>query len=119
MSYLFPGIFGLLEEPTQSTQVPSADGSPTFLPAAVMYSPLLRLRVHVATETLERTILKQLVQRFQGDFALLQPQIELLDQPTTSKSSSLITLENKNKTSEKRFSYETCRYNSRLISLQS
>ena len=83
-----------------------------------MYSTLLQLRAHVETEKLERPTLKQLVQRLQKDFDLLQPQIELLEQPTTSKSSSLMTLENKITVLEKRLSTETCRYNSRLNSLQ-
>ena len=81
------------------------------------YSTLLQLRTHVETEKLERTTLKQLVQRLQRDFALLQPQIESLDQSPASKS-SLATLENKIKVLEKRLSTETCRYNSRLNSLQ-
>ena len=59
-----------------------------------MYSTLLQLRTHVETEKLERTTLKQLVQRLQIDFALLQPQIESLDRPPTSKS-PLVTLGNK------------------------
>ena len=86
-----------------------------------MYSTLLQLRTHVETEKLERTTLKHLVQRLQSDFALLQPQTEPLEQPTTSKSSSLMTLENKiflERVLEKRLSNETCRYNSRLNSLQ-
>ena len=58
------------------------------------YSTLLQLRKHVETEKLERTKLKQLVRRLQRDFALLQPQIESLDRPPTSKS-SLVTLEKK------------------------
>ena len=69
------------------------------------------------TEKLERTTLKQLVQRLQRNFALLQPQVESLDRPPTSKS-SLVTLENKNKVLDKRLSTETCRYKSRLKSLQ-
>ena len=52
-----------------------------------MYSTLLQLHTHVQTEKLERTTLKQLVQRLQRDFALLQPHIETLDQQTTNKSS--------------------------------
>ena len=43
----------------------------------------------LSTEKVERTFLKQLVQRRQRDFALLQPHFESIDQPTTSKSSSL------------------------------
>ena len=82
-----------------------------------MYSTLLQLRTHVETEKLERTTLKQLVQRLLKDFALLQPQIKSLDRPPTSKS-SLVTLENKIKVLENRLSTETCRYNSRLNSLQ-
>ena len=86
-------------------------------PAGVMYSIVLQLRSHVETEQLERTTLKQLVQRLQRDFALLQPQIESLDRPPTSKW-SLVKLENKFKVLEKRLSTETCRYHSRLNSLQ-
>ena len=82
-----------------------------------MYSTPLQLRTHVETEKLERTTLKQLVQRLQRDFALLQPQIESLGQRPTSKS-SLLTLENKIKVLEKRLSTETCRCNSRLNCLQ-
>ena len=82
-----------------------------------MYSTLLQLRTHVETEKLECTTLKQLVQLLQRDFALLQPKIESLDLQPTSKS-SLVTLENKIKILEKRLSTETCRYNSRLNSLQ-
>ena len=65
----------------------------------------------------ERTTLKQLVQRLQRDFGLLQPQIESLDGPPTSQS-SLVNLENKIKVLEKRLSTETCRYQSRLNFLQ-
>ena len=115
MNCLFPGFFGLLEEPTPSARVLSTDGSPTISSAGAMYPSLLQLRAHVETENLERTVPKQLVQRLQRDFALLQPQLESIDQPTTSMSSSL---EIKFKTLEKRLSTETCRYNSRLNSLQ-
>ena len=95
MNYLFPGSFRLPEEPTSPSQAPPIDDDPTLSPAGVMYSTLIQLRTHVETEKLERTFLKQLVQRLQRDFALLQPQIELLEQLTTSKSSSLMTLEKK------------------------
>ena len=78
MSYLFFGLFGLPEEPTP---VLSAEGSPTLSPAGVMYTILQQLCDHVETEKLEKTTLQQLVQRLQRDFALLLPQIELLDQP--------------------------------------
>ena len=115
MSYLFSGLFGLPEETTPSTQVLSTDGSQTLSPAGAKYSTLLQLLAHVEIEKLERTVLKQLVHRLQTDFALLQHQLESLDQPTTSKSSSL---ENKIKVLEKRLSTETCRYSSRLNSLQ-
>ena len=118
MKYLFPGSFGLPEEPTSPAQEPPIDDDPTLSPAGIMYSTLLQLRTQVETEKLERIFLKQLVQRLQRDFALIQPQIELLEQPTTSKSSSLMTLENKIRVSEKRLSTETCRYISRLNSLQ-
>ena len=94
MNYLFPGSFGLSEETTSLVQAPPIDESPTPSPVGVMYSTLLQLRTYVETEKLERTILKQLVQRLQRDFALLQPEIESLDQPPTSKS-SLVTLEKK------------------------
>ena len=117
MNYLYLGFFGLSEKPTPPAQAPFIDENPTLSPVGVMYSTLLQLRTHVETEKLERTTLKQLVQRLQRDFALLQPEIESLDQPTTSKS-SLVTLENKIKVLEKRLSTETCRYNSRLNSLQ-
>ena len=118
MSYLFPGSFGLLEEPTSPAQAPPIDGNPMLSPAVVMYSTLLQLSTHVETEKLERTTLKQLVQRLQRDFALLQPRIDLPEQRTTSKSSSLMTLESKLRVLENRLSTETCRYNSRLNSLQ-
>ena len=115
MSYPFLGFFGLPDEPTLSTQAPTTDGSPTISSAGAMYSTLLQLHTHVQTEKLERTNLKQLVERLQRDFALLQPQLDSLDQPATSKSSSL---ENKTKILEKRLPTETCRYNSRLDSLK-
>ena len=107
MSFLFPGSFGLLEEPTSPTQAPPTDGNPMLSPAGVMYSILLQLRTQVETEKLERTTLKQLVQRLQRDFALLKPQTELLEKPTTSKSSALKALENKIRRLEKRLSTET------------
>ena len=113
MNYLFPGSFGLSEEPTSPAQATPIDETPMLSPAGVMYSTLLQLRTHVETEKLERTTLKQLVQRLQRDFALLQPQIESLDGPPTSKS-SWVKLENKFKVLEKRLSTETCRYHSRL-----
>ena len=50
MSYPFPGFFELSEEPTLSTQVPPADGSPTFSSSGVTYSTLLQLCAHVETE---------------------------------------------------------------------
>ena len=117
MKYLFPGSFGLPEEGTSPVQASPIDANPTLSPAGVMYSTLLQLCTHVETKKLERTTLKQLVQRLQRDFALLQPQIESFDRPPTSKS-SLVTLENKIKVLEERLSTETCRYNSRLNSLQ-
>ena len=109
MNYFFPGSFGLLEEPTSTAQAPPINGNSTQSPAGVMYSTLLQLRTHVETEKIERTTLKQLVQRLQRDFAFLQPHIELLEQPTTSKSSSLMTLEIIVRVLEKRLSTETCR----------
>ena len=117
MNYLFPGSFGLSEEPTSPAQAPARDGNATLSPAEVIYSTLLQLRTHVETEKLERTTLKQLVQRLQRDFALLQPQIESFDQPPTSKV-SLVTLENKIKVLEMRLSIETGRCHSRLNSSQ-
>ena len=117
MIYLFPGSFGLPEEPTSPAQPPPIDGNPTVSSAGVMYSTLLQLRA-CGDKKLERPTLKQLDQRLQKDFALLQPQIELLERPTTSESSSLMTLENKITVLEKHLSTETCRYNSRLNSLQ-
>ena len=83
-----------------------------------MLSTLLQLRIHVESEKLERAILEQLVQLVQRDFALLQPQIEVLDKPTTSKSPSLMTPEKENKILEKRLSTENCRHTSQLNSLQ-
>ena len=117
INYLLPGSFGLSEEPTSPVQVPPIDKNSTLSPAGVMYSTLIKLRTHVETEKLERTTLKQLVQRLQKDFALLQSLIESLDQPPTNKS-SLVTIQNKIKVLENRLSTETCRYNSRLNSLQ-
>ena len=101
MSHLFPGSFGLTEEST------SPHGTP-MSPSGVMYSTLLQLHKHGETEKLERTTLRQLVQRLQRDFAHLQPQIELLEQqPSTSRSSSLMAFENKIRVLEKRSSTET------------
>ena len=117
LNYLFPGSFGLSEELISAAQATPIHDTPMLSPAAVMYSTLLQLRSHVETEKLERTTLKQLIQRLQRDFALLQPQIESLDGPPTSKS-SLIKLENRIKVLEKRPSTEMCRYQSRLNSLQ-
>ena len=117
MKYLFAGSFGLSEEPTSPVQAPPIDENPTLSPLGVMYSTLLQLHTLVEMKKLERTTPKQLVQRLQRDFALIQPQIESLDRPPTSKS-SLVTLEIKINVLEKRLSTETCRYNSRLNSLQ-
>ena len=91
MKYLFPGSLGLSEETTSPVQAPSIDENPTLSPAGVMYSTISQLRTHVETEKKERKTLKQLVQRLQRDFALLQPQTESLGQQPTSKS-SLLTL---------------------------
>ena len=119
MNYLFPGSFGLSEEPTSPAQAPPIDGNPTLSSAGVKHSTLLQLRTHVETQKkLERTTLKQLFQRLLKDFTLLQPQTEPLEQLTTSKSSSIIPLENKLRVLKKRLYTETCRYNSRLNSLQ-
>ena len=117
MNYLFPGSFGLSEETISPVQAPPIHENSTLSPAGKMYSTLLQMRTHVETEKLERTTLKQLVQRLQRDFALLQPQIESLDRPPTSKS-SLVTLKDNIKVLENSLSAETCRYNSRLNSLQ-
>ena len=117
MNYLFPGSFGLSEEPISPAQATPIDEIPMLSPAAVMNSTLLQLRSHVETEKLGRTTLKQLIQRLQRDFALLQPQIESPDGPPTSKP-SLVKLENKIKVLEERLSTETCQYHSRLNSLQ-
>ena len=108
MNFLFPGSFGLTEEPALPAQAPPIDGNPTPSPAGVMYSTLQQLRTHVGTEKLERTILKQLVQRLQRHFALLQPQIQLLDKSTTSKPSSLMAPGNKLRALKKRVSTEVC-----------
>ena len=116
-NYLFFGSFGLPKESTSPAQATPIDETPTLSSAGAMYSNLLHLRSHVETEKLERTTLKQLVQRLQRDFAFLQPQIESFNQPATSMT-SLVTLENKIKVLEKRLSTETCRYNSKLNSLQ-
>ena len=118
MNYLLPEFLGLPEEPTSSIQAPPTDGNSTFSPAGAMYTTLRLLRSHVETEQLERTTLKQLVQRLQRDFALLQSQIEVLDQTSASKSTPSVSLENKLKILEKRISTETNRYHSRLNSLQ-
>ena len=118
MNYILPEFLGLPEEPTSSIQILPTDGKSALSPAEVMYSTLLQLRTHVQTEKLERTTLKQLVQRLQRDFALLQPHIEALDQQTANKSSPLRSLENRIKTLEKRLSTETGRHNARLNSLQ-
>ena len=92
MKYLIPGSFGRSEEPRSPAQATPIDETLMLSPAGVMCSTLLQLRTHVETEKLERTTLKQLVQRLQRDFALLQPQIEQLDGRPTSKS-SLVKLE--------------------------
>ena len=117
MNSLFPGSFGVSEEPTSPAQATPIDETATLSPAGVVYSTLLQLRMHVETEKLERTTLKQLIQRLQRDFALLRPQIESLNQTPTSNF-PLVTLENTIKVLEKRLSTETCRYNSRPNSLQ-
>ena len=41
MSYFFPGSLGLSEQPASPAQVHPIDGTPTLLPAGVMYSTLL------------------------------------------------------------------------------
>ena len=79
-----------------------------------MYSTLLQLRNHVETEQLERTFLEQLVQRVQKHFALLQPQIELIIKPATTKHASQADLENKMNNLEKRFSAEIYKHHLRL-----
>ena len=117
MIYLIPESFGLPEGPISPAHATPIDETLMLSPAGVMYSTLLQLRTHVETEKLERTTLKQLIQRLQRDFALLQPQIESLDGQPTSKF-SLVKLENKIKVLKERLSTETCRYHSRLNSLQ-
>ena len=52
MNYLFPGSFGLSEEPTSPAQATPIDETPTLSPAGVIYSILLQLRTHVETEKL-------------------------------------------------------------------
>ena len=116
MNYLLPEFLGLPEEPASSIQNLLIDGNSNLSPAGAMCSTLLQLRTHVETEKLERTTLKQLVQRLQRDFALLQPHIEALDQKTTNQSPSLTSLENRIKIPEKRLSIETDRHNARLNS---
>ena len=118
MNYFLPESLGLPEEPAPSIQTLPTDGNSTLSLAGTMYSTLLQLRTHVETEKLERTTLKQLVQRIQRDFALLHPHIEALDQKTANQSSSLVSLENKIKILEKRLSTETGRHNAKLNSLQ-
>ena len=118
MNYLLPESLGLPEEPAPSIQTLPTDGNSNLSLAGNMYSNLLQLRTHVETEKLERTTLKQLVQRIQRDFALLQPHIEAFDQKTANQSSPLVLLENKIKILEKRLSTETGRHNARLNSLQ-
>ena len=116
MNYLLPESLGLPEEPASSILTLPTDGNSTLSPAGNMYSTLLQLRTHVETDKLERTTLKQLVQRLQRDFALLQPHIETLDQQPTNKS--LTSLENRIKNLEKRLSTETCRHNAKPNFLQ-
>ena len=118
MNYLLPESLGLPEEPAPSIQTLPTDGKSTLSLAGNMYSNLLQLRTHVETEKLDRTTLKQLVQRSQRDFALLQPDIEALDQKTANQSSPLVFLGNKIKILEKRLSTETGRHNARPNSLQ-
>ena len=118
MNYLLPEFLGLLEEPTSSIQTFPTDGNSTLSPAGAMYSTLLQLRTHVETEKLEWTTLKQLVQRLQRDFALLQPLIETLDLSTTNKPSPLTSFENRIKNLEKRLSTETCRHKARFNTFQ-
>ena len=88
MSYWLPGLLGVPDEPTPSTQFPSADESHILSPAEAMYSTLLQLYNHVETEKLERSVLKQMIQSLQGDFAFLQNQSELNKKPATSKHTS-------------------------------
>ena len=107
----------LLEHPS-SIQTFLTDGNSILSPAGAMYSILLQLRTHVETEKLERTTLKQLIQRLLRDFAPLQSHIEALDQQTTNKSSPLTSLENRIKILEKRLSTKRCRHNARLSTIQ-
>ena len=74
---------------------------------------LLQHHKHVETEKLEKPILKQIFQRPQSDIALLQPQIALIDQPSTSKSTSNTTLGKELKSLEKRLTAEFSENNSR------
>ena len=73
MNYLYPSFFGVYEELTPPAQAPPIDENTTLSPVGVTYSTLQQLRTHVETKKLYRTTLKQLVQRLQRDFALLQP----------------------------------------------
>ena len=107
MNYFLPESLGLSEELTSSIQTLPTAGNPILSPAGTVYSTLLQLRAHVETEKLERTTLKQLVQRLQRNFALLQPHIEALGQKTTNQSAPLVSFENKIKILEKRLSTET------------
>ena len=50
MKYLFPGSFGLSEEPTSPSQAPPIEGNPTLSSAGVKHSTLLQLRTHVENQ---------------------------------------------------------------------
>ena len=47
MNYLFPGSFGLSEEPISSAQATPIDETLTLSPIGIVYSTLLQLRTHV------------------------------------------------------------------------
>ena len=79
ISYILPSLIGLFDEPTPSTQAPSADGSQLLSPAGVMYSTLEQLRKDVEDETLEGTFLEQLVQRLQRDSILCKLRLNYLN----------------------------------------
>ena len=78
----------------------------------------MQIRNHVETDKLENTILKQLVQHLQRDFALLQPQIELTNKQAASTPASQKEFENKIKNLEKSLSAEVYKLKSRLNSSQ-
>ena len=78
MNYLFLGSFGLSEETISPVQAPPIDENPTPSHVGVMFSTLLQLPMHVETEKLERTTLKQLVQRLQKTLLFYSPRLSHL-----------------------------------------